>query len=114
VLFSISLDEESHVLDLASMTIREGAECERLTGWTWDEWRIELGKGKANAVAYAWWLACKRSGAPIPGRFSDVDFDMGAMKFKRLDGEEPEDEPEEEGAPTGPTGPGQEEAEPSA
>lgn len=103
MLFEIGVEDQTRELDLGSMTIREGAECERLTGWTWDEWRVELAKGRATAVAFAWWLASKRAGEPVTGRFTDLDFDMGRTTFRRLDAE-PEESVEEEGDDTRPTG----------
>lgn len=79
--FVIELDGVARDLDLNSMTIREGRECKALTGWTWDRWRVALAEGDADAVAYAWWLACQRAGEPVPGVFADLDFDMGAMSI---------------------------------
>jgi len=79
--FEITLDDTVRELDLNSMTIREARECKTLTGWSWDRWRIALADGDADAVAYAWWLACQRAGEPGQGEFLDLDFDMGKMEI---------------------------------
>lgn len=100
--FAIVLGDVSRELDLNSMTIREARECKALTGWTWDRWRIALAEGDADAIAYAWWLACQRAGEPIGGAFLEVDFDMGDLEIRSID--VPDAEPvaaEEEPGPTG-------------
>ena len=101
--FAITLAGETRELDLNRMTIREARECKSLTGWTWDRWRLALAEGDADAIAYAWWLACQRAGDPIGGDFLALDFDMGDLEITSVD--RPDAEPvtpaEEEPGPTG-------------
>ena len=72
--------QESRALDLATMPIKDAADCERLTSWTWTEWRSALARDSASAVAFAWWLAGRRAGVEV-GRFSDVDLDLAKLNW---------------------------------
>lgn len=67
-------------LDLGTMPIKDAAECERLTGLTWTEWRTALAEDRAAAVAFAWYLAGKREGVET-GRFSDIDLDLAKLRW---------------------------------
>jgi len=76
----MSAGDESRTLDLGSMPIKDAMECERLTSWSWIEWREALANDKAQAVAFAWWLAGKREGLSV-GRFSDLDLDLAKLRW---------------------------------
>jgi hypothetical protein len=72
--------DESRSLDLGTMPIKDAAECERLTGWSWVEWREALASDKAAAVGFAWWLAGRRAGVE-QGKFSDLDLDLAKLRW---------------------------------
>lgn len=105
--------DDSRTLDLGSMPIKDAMECERLTSWSWIEWREQLANDKAQAVAFAWWLAGRREGLEV-GRFSDLDLDLAKLRWSAelsddekeliepqgLDGDE--DEGDDAERPTGP------------
>jgi hypothetical protein len=106
----MTFGDESRTLDLASMPIREAAECERLTGWTWTEWRTHLAEDRANAVAFAWWLAGRRAGLDV-GKFTDVDLDLAKLRWAvelsdeeqaQVDAAEEAADDEDPDLPTGP------------
>ena len=67
-------------LDLGTMLISEARELKKFTGWTQDAWREQLGLSDPDAIAFAWWLANRRAGAPLAGAFTDVDFDLTALE----------------------------------
>lgn len=77
---NMTVGEETRTLDLASMPIKDAMECERLTSWSWIEWRENLSQDRASAVAFAWWLAGKRAGLDV-GRFSELDLDLAKMRW---------------------------------
>jgi hypothetical protein len=107
----LTLGDDVLDINLDSMMVSEGEDCERLTGWTVPEWGANFIKGRARAVKFAYWLALSRAGrAPD---FTTLDFDMVAMAYDVVD--------EDEAAATtpadlgvtddeGPTGPEQEAA----
>lgn len=76
----MTVDDETRTLDLNSMPIKDAMECERLTSWSWIEWRENLAADRASAVAFAWWLAGKRAGLDV-GRFSELDLDLAKMRW---------------------------------
>jgi hypothetical protein len=80
MLIVMNAGEESRSLDLATMPIKDAAECERLTGWSWVEWREALASDKSAAVGFAWWLAGRRAGIE-QGRFSDLDLDLAKLRW---------------------------------
>lgn len=77
---NMTVSDETRTLDLASMPIKDAMECERLTGWSWVEWRENLAADRASAVAFAWWLAGRRAGVDV-GRFSDLDLDLAKIRW---------------------------------
>lgn len=99
---SMTVDGTTRELDLNSMMLSEAQECRRLTGMHWHEWRSELFESDATAIAFAWWLACKRAGEPLEGSFASVDFDLGTADMHRV---VEDDMPVEEVDPDLPTGP---------
>jgi len=108
VIVRLTVDGVTRDLDMA-MTVREQEECERATGWTRLEWQRELGRQRAMACAFAWWLACTRHGDDPPP-FEDMDFRIGD-DFLEIVREEPRPVPSGE-SDAGPTGPGEEEGTP--
>lgn len=76
----IRTPEETRSLDLGTMPIRDASDCERLTGWTWVEWREALTQDRAQAVQFAWWLAGKRDNLSQV-KFSDVDLDLAGLRW---------------------------------
>jgi len=107
--FVLTVGDQSRTLDWDHMPLPDAIECERVTGWTYHEWRKALIEDKAQAVAYAWWLAGKREGVDV-GRFADAlkdeTLDLGALSIEVIPDEEPEAQPA--GDAEGPTGPEQE------
>lgn len=111
MLIVMNAGEESRSLDLATMPIKDAAECERLTGWSWVEWREALASDKSAAVGFAWWLAGRRAGVE-QGKFSDLDLDLAKLRWSvELSDEEKsqveaaestESVEEDESLPTGP------------
>lgn len=77
---TMTQDDQTRVLDLSSMPIKDAAECERLTGWSWTEWRENLARDRANAVAFAWWIAGRREGLDV-GKFSEIDLDLARLSW---------------------------------
>jgi hypothetical protein len=74
------LEDQERKLDLATMPIKDAAECERLTGLTWTEWREQLAQDRASAIAFAWFLAGRREGHPAV-KFSDIDIDLAKLRW---------------------------------
>lgn len=111
MIITMTIGAESRSLDLATMPIKDAQECERLTGWTWTEWRNSLAEDRANAVAYAWYLAGRRAGLEV-GRFGDIDIDLAKLRWTaEMSDEEKQlaeaadsaaDEDEDPDLPTGP------------
>lgn len=103
--------EQERRLDLSTMPIKDAAECERLTGMPWTEWRAALAEDRSSAVAFAWYLAGKRAGVEV-GRFTDIDLDLAKLRWSvelseeeqaAVDTAESEDsEGEDADLPTGP------------
>jgi len=74
--------EETLTIDTGSMMLSEADDCERLTGWTVNEWDKALMDNRANAVRFAYWLGRKRAGNPVEGDFADIEFDLGIVDWK--------------------------------
>lgn len=83
LLITMSLDGDDRDLDLGSLLISEAREMKRLIGYgSAETFREELGNLDPDAVAFAWWLANKRAGTPLPGKFADLDFDLEALRAR--------------------------------
>lgn len=108
---TLAPDEDAEVvtLDLDTMMMDEAEECEKLTGWTRQQWLESLFEDRVRAVKFFIYLARKRAGV------KDVDWeainvDMGHTEWKALDDPDaPADAPaalgvsdDEAGVPTGP------------
>lgn len=78
----MTVEGTTRELDWQRMLISEATECQRLTGYTYSEWKQALAREDALAIAYGWWLACKRAGDAMPSRFSELDFDMGTLRWE--------------------------------
>ena len=76
----MSIEDQERKLDLATMPIRDAAECERLTGLTWTEWREQLAQDRATAIAFAWFLSGKRDGLETV-KFADIDIDLAKLRW---------------------------------
>lgn len=108
----MTVGDETRTLDLGSMPMADAIQCEKLTSWSWVEWRENLSQDRASAVAFAWWLAGRREGVDV-GRFSELDLDLAKMRWsaemsddekelveaQQAAGDEPEDDADR---PTGP------------
>lgn len=99
--------DEARDLDVTTMLMSEAESCEKLTGWTEDEWRTEMAEGKVAAVRFAWWLAGKRAG--VEERYSSIDLDLRKIGYEVVltDEEKAAAESDTEadaGLPTGPDG----------
>jgi len=82
----LTLGDDVLDINLDSMMVSEGEDCERLTGWTVPEWGTNFIKGRARAVKFAYWLALSRDGRSPD--FSTLDFDMVAMSYEIVDEED--------------------------
>ena len=105
-IITITHDDTARDLDLGTMKMRESIECQNLTGWTWPEWRNYLIEDRAEAVTFAWYLACKRHGDDVSfTELLDI-LDQAKISFdvKESD-DDPADKPAELGAEEGPTSP---------
>jgi len=76
----MSIEDQERKLDLSTMPIKDAAECERLTGSTWTEWREQLAQDRASAIAFAWFLAGKRDGLETV-KFSEIDLDLAKLRW---------------------------------
>jgi len=76
----MSIEDQERKLDLSTMPIKDAAECERLTGLTWTEWREQLAQDRASAIAFAWFLAGKRDNLETV-KFSDIDLDLAKLRW---------------------------------
>ena len=79
----MTLGDDVLDINLESMMVSEGEDCERLTGWTVPEWGQAFIKGRARAVKFAYWLGLARAGRAVD--FSALDFDMVAMSYEVID-----------------------------
>ena len=106
----MSIEEQERKLDLSTMPIKDAAECERLTGLTWTEWREQLAQDRASAIAFAWFLAGKRDGLETV-KFSEIDLDLAKLRWSveltdeeqaLIDGQSAAEEDADAALPTGP------------
>lgn len=104
LLITMTLDGVDRELDLGSLMISEAREMKRLIGYGSAETFLrELTALDPDAVAFSWWLANKRAGTPLAGKFADLDFDLEALGARASlsdDAEVSEDETDTE-SPTG-------------
>lgn len=78
---------EKRVLDVEVLLMSEAETCEKLTGWTEDEWRQAMVDNRVQALKFAWWLAGKRAG--VEEQYSTVDLDLRKLNTDvALDAEE--------------------------
>jgi len=103
-IIAINHDGTERELDMSTMKMRESMECQSLTGWTWPEWRSHLIEDRAEAVTFAWFLACKRHGDDVTfsGLLDTLDQAKISFEVKESD-DGPADKPAELGAEEGPT-----------
>lgn len=87
VIATLTLGDQSHDLDLTSMPTSDACDVEDFLGVdSYTEWIDDLGKFRARAVTFAWWLALKRAKTePLP-RYDEVDIDLAklAITFRTL------------------------------
>ena len=103
---TFTYDDETRVLDMGTMKMRESIECQNLTGWTWPEWREQLARARAEAVTFAWYLACKRNGDEVTYSGLLDELDQAKLGFDvELTDDDKADKPAELGAEEGPTSP---------
>jgi hypothetical protein len=100
----LTVAADARDLDLDSFLLSEADELKRLTGWSRQEWLTALFDDHPDAIRFAWMVANRRAGSPLPGAFKDIDFDLGSFQVDVV-----ADEPEEtvegaegESVPTGP------------
>ena len=103
---TMTLDDVERDLDLGSLLISEAREMKRCIGYgSTETFLSELKALDPDAVAFAWWLANRRAGTPIAGKFADLDFDLEALRARAsIAGEDAEESTEDDtdtGVPTG-------------
>ena len=102
---TIHLDGVEREFDLSTLLISESRDMKRLIGITTRAAFLEgLTESDPDAIAFLWWLANKRAGTPLEGKFLDIDFDIEGMVITVPVTEEPEPAAEEDADPDLPTG----------
>ncbi len=105
---TLALGDVHRDLALDSLLISEAREMKRLIGVSsMPAFVAALQDLDPDAVAYAWWPANNRAGTPLGGKFTDVDFDMEALRVTVPQSEE-EPAAEEDADPDLPTSSGPE------
>ena len=89
----LTYDGVSHDVEMSSLLVAEAEECEALTGWTGAEWQEALFSDRAIAVAFAWYLACKRAGEPQEFTTIRETFDLGKLSASFAEDAQPAVEP---------------------
>ena len=84
---------DSYEFDPNRMSVLEGIELKKVTGYTFIEWVSELEKFDAEAFRYLLWLTLSRAGKRPSGRYSEFDFDMPSVMATFAVDEEPEADP---------------------
>lgn len=102
---AMTLADSTRVLDLDSLLVTEAEELEALTGWTAPEWQDALFNTRALAVAFGWYLACKRHGDDADYEQIRTTLDMGKLNSELVEDEPPTEPPNELGVTdeSGPT-----------
>lgn len=99
--------DEAHDFDLATLLISEAREMKRCIGIsTISELMSGIDGSDPDCIAFTWWLARKRGGAPAAGPFIDFDFDMAAFDFTITAPGDDDAAPEEGADPDLPTSSG--------
>lgn len=100
----LTVGDESRDLDLDTFLLSEADELKRLTGWTRNEWIETLFDDHPDAIRFAWLVANRRNGTPLPGAFKDIDFDLAtfAVEVVGVEDEAPVEGAEGSDLPTGP------------
>jgi hypothetical protein len=63
--------------------------------YTWAEWLQAVDNREPDALRFMYWLARKRTGNPIDGKFSDISFWLHAFSTQLSDPGDFADEPDE-------------------
>lgn len=105
ITITLTLDGESRDLALDSLLISEAREMKRLIGVaSMGDFITGLQEADPDSIAFAWWLANRRAGTPLPGKFTDLDFDIEGLRVSVPMDDELETAAEEDADPDLPTG----------
>lgn len=112
-IMQVTLDPDAETpdvveVDLDTMLMDEAEECEKLTGWTRQQWLEALFEDRVRAVKFFIYLGRKRAGQAVD--WDTINVDMARTEWKALDDPDaPADAPaalgvgdDETGVPTGP------------
>lgn len=107
MIFRLTHDGVTRDLDMNTLVMRESIELQNLTGLSGPEWVEALTRSRAEAITFAWFLACKRHGDEVS--FTELLDTLDQMKLdvELIPDEEPADKPAELGVidDEGPTSP---------
>ena len=91
--FIFTLDDSGPIIyDPEDLTLGESFELKKLTGYTVPTFNQAFAAQDPEAWRFAWYIANKRHGTPLPGRYSDIDFKWADLEFE-AELEAIEDEP---------------------
>ena len=92
--FFMRLDGVERIYDASDMTLGESFELKKLTGLTVPTFNAGFSQQDPECWRFAWYIANKRAGEPLEGRYSDIDFKWADLEFEP-EYEAVEDEPVE-------------------
>ena len=90
---AMTLHDTERILDLDTMLVTEAEELEAVTGWTAPEWQESLFATRALAVAFGWYLACKRAGDDVDYETIRLTLDLGALNSSLVEEPDPVEPP---------------------
>lgn len=86
---SFQYDGKQLTYDPEKLSVLEGIELKKLTGYTYIEWAEEIQKFDPEAVRFIVWLALGRAGERPDVKYREFDFDMPSV-LRTFESDEPE------------------------
>jgi hypothetical protein len=106
----LTVDGETHELDMTRILNTEAIAAQKVTGLTWDQMLTKCDDGDAEAISALVWIAVKRAHPEL--RFKDLSFPLrevwGGREF--IDTDDASDEGDDDVDPPKPEGAGSESA----
>lgn len=89
-------DEETETYEVyVDLMLDEADALMQWTGLAWGKWLAAAQRNDPDALRFLYWLARKRAGKPIEGKFSEINFWLHALTVDLVDrGDFGDDEPE--------------------
>ena len=79
-IITFHLDGVSKDFDLGTLLVSEARDMKKMIGLASTADLLEaLQNEDPDATAFAWWLANKRAGTPLEGKFLDLDFNLNGL-----------------------------------